>query len=508
MDTMASALWDLFENQKLKGLSAAMRQTLLKIEKAGHADARWCNAMGEMALLERNFSTASRFFQQAMDEDAKPEFELNLGNALFYAGDLKGAGHVLQAFLDKYPGDAHGLVNLANCHLGLQELEKAKSLCLKGLEKKGAAASTLWNCLGQVAYLEGDFGRAHDCFDRAYADSPDYVDALFNRANMAYQLGRADEALRDLELCTRKDENHEAAFLNAAVIHLEQGDAEKGKACLGRALRLNPKCLDAHHLLGRMYLLGREFRLARDAFREALRINGDHAATLLAIARLHLQEGEAEESRRILRKLILRPSLARDEENAALSLLLELQEHALVSTHLLKSQDVDLDSARRKILILSLWKEGKSKIAIGHIEKLLTAEGETAGTLSLLGRMLAQSGAESLAELRLRRALELDPVSQAAAFELARILLERGEGGKARGVLQALLDRTPDDPDCLYNMACCLGRLGKPEEGLKMLERAVEHGFQDLDKMGGDADLHGIRQSKEYAQLTGQTGIS
>jgi predicted Zn-dependent protease len=118
--------------------------------------------------------------------------------------------------------------------------------------------------------------------------------------------------------------------------------------------------------------------------------------------------------------------------------------------------------------------------------------------------MLAQSGAEALAEMRFRRALELDPRSQAAAFELARILLDRGEGPRARQILEELLTHCPDDPDCLYNLACCLGRLGAPLECLRMLEKAMAHGFEDLEKIGDDPDLKGIRQSKEFAQLTGQ----
>ena len=136
----------------------------------------------------------------------------------------------------------------------------------------------------------------------------------------------------------------------------------------------------------------------------------------------------------------------------------------------------------------------------------MAREGETAGTLALLGRMLAQSGAENLAELRLRRALELDPASRPAGFELARVLAERGEDRKAKAVLDALLVHHPADPDCLYNLACCLARMGEREAGLRALSRAVENGFEDLEKFGGDPDLKGIRQSKEFAQLTGYAG--
>ena len=97
MDTMGIALWDLYENQKVKGLSAAMRKTLSKIEKSGQADNRWFNAMGELALQEKRYGIAARFFKQAMDEKPLPEYELNLGNALFYAGDFQAAKSRLAA---------------------------------------------------------------------------------------------------------------------------------------------------------------------------------------------------------------------------------------------------------------------------------------------------------------------------------------------------------------------------------------------------------------------------
>ena len=91
MDAMAAALWDLYEKQKAKGLSAAMRQTLAKLEKTGQADHRWFNAVGELAMQERSFTVAARFFRLARDEKPLPGYELNLGNALFYAGDHAGA---------------------------------------------------------------------------------------------------------------------------------------------------------------------------------------------------------------------------------------------------------------------------------------------------------------------------------------------------------------------------------------------------------------------------------
>src|SRR3954465_1655716 len=121
MDAMAAALWNLFENQKAKGLAAAMRQALAKLEKTGQADHRWFNCMGELAMQEKAYPVAARFFKLARDEKPLQAYHLNLGNALFYSGDFEEAKRILEAYRARFPEDIHGLIDLANCHLKLGE---------------------------------------------------------------------------------------------------------------------------------------------------------------------------------------------------------------------------------------------------------------------------------------------------------------------------------------------------------------------------------------------------
>ncbi len=506
MDTMGTALWDLYENQKVKGLTGAMRQTLAKLEKSGQADAMWFNAMGEMAMLEKSFTVAVRFFRQALDEKDKPEYELNCGNALFYSGDYPNARKVLSTYLEKHPYDVHGLVNLANCHLQLKELDKVKALCGKGLEGRVAKAP-LWNCLGQVAYLEGDYSHAWQYFDQAYSEAPEYIDALFNRANMAYHLGRSDEALRDFAQCLRKDENYLSALLNSAVLRLERGECQEGKECATRAIKLDPDSVEAYHVLGRLHLAAKEFRAARDVFRTALKLDPSNVSILLALAKLHLQEAEQDEASAVLKLVLARSSLMPEERLATLTLMMELGQNSQCILYINRLSEKELNPDIRKILVFSLWKSGKIKDAIQHLETLLQKEGETAGTLALLGRMLTQSGAEGLAEARYQRALELDPGAQGAGCELARMHLARGENEKAIALLEGLLNQHPADPDCLYNLACCYAKNHNFTQSLHNLKLAMDAGFQDLDKISADEDLDYIRQFEEYNQLAAQTGL-
>ncbi len=503
---MGTALWDLYENQKVKGLVTPMRQTLFKLEKSGQADHRWFNAMGELALQDKSFPVAARFFRLAMEEKAKPEYELNLGNALFYSGDFPAAKARLEAYLEKYPGDVHALIDLANCHLQLRELEQVKELCNAGLSQK-AAKAPLWNCLGQVAFLEGNLGSAWDLFERAYAEAPEYIDALFNRANTAYRLGRSQEALDDFQMCIRKDENYEPALLNAAVVRLERGELAEGKAAIAKVLKLNPNSVDAHHALGRLYLAGKEFRNARSAFREALQRDGEHIPTLLALAKLHIQESEPQAAGSVLHGLLEKRTLGPEEMLATLTLLLELDAYPRCVEYLQALESTDLTPELGKILVVGLWKSGRSREAMAQLEAILSVEGETPATLILLGRMLNQSGASALAKKRFFRALQLEPTCQSAAFELARIHLEQNQGAEALAILEKLLSSLPDNPDCLYNLACCHARNRNFKASLHYLKSALDNGFHDFEKINADDDLNGIRELEEYNQLASETGL-
>ena len=105
------------------------------------------------------------------------------------------------------------------------------------------------------------------------------------------------------------------------------------------------------------------------------------------------------------------------------------------------------------------------------------------------------------------RAVRREGLHRDAAFELAGLLSERGEEGQAVTVLESLLREVPDDPDCLYNLACCHARNHNFDDSLHYLKSAVEFGFRDQDKIHADRDLQAIRQFKEYTELAGQAGL-
>jgi tetratricopeptide (TPR) repeat protein len=59
----------------------------------------------------------------------------------------------------------------------------------------------------------------------------------------------------------------------------------------------------------------------------------------------------------------------------------------------------------------------------------------------------------------------------------------------------------PDDPGMLYNVACTYSQLGKLDEAISVLERAVDKGYHNKDWMEHDPDLEPIKSSPRYQAL-------
>jgi tetratricopeptide (TPR) repeat protein len=55
--------------------------------------------------------------------------------------------------------------------------------------------------------------------------------------------------------------------------------------------------------------------------------------------------------------------------------------------------------------------------------------------------------------------------------------------------------------EALYRIACCHAVLGRPDDALQSLERAVRGGFRQIDKMEEDAELDPVREDPRFDRL-------
>ena len=118
-------------------------------------------------------------------------------------------------------------------------------------------------------------------------------------------------------------------------------------------------------------------------------------------------------------------------------------------------------------------------------------------------RVVDVAGAEGITETNRALAGEaLEPGRELWALQRqARREHLAGRYGEAARILEDVLDRSPDQPQAAYNLACALARNGKRERALERLEHAVELGFRDLGTLVLDPDLESVRSEDGYLRL-------
>jgi tetratricopeptide (TPR) repeat protein len=62
----------------------------------------------------------------------------------------------------------------------------------------------------------------------------------------------------------------------------------------------------------------------------------------------------------------------------------------------------------------------------------------------------------------------------------------------------------PTDSTVFYNLACSYSLLGKVEEALAVLDKAVRLGYDDATWLAKDPDLNNLRQDRRFARLYAQ----
>ncbi len=299
----------------------------------------------------------------------------------------------------------------------------------------------------------------------------DYTPRLWNLKGLVLaQLSRQREAVKAYEVGLRLEDSLFELHMNLAKSLKALGSTGRAMAELERAVQLAPDNVEARLALGTGYLDYHRDAQAREQLMEAARLAPDDLRVLRQRAKLADATGHPEESLRRWTEL----------------------ERALP----------DADTARR---LAELWTPSSPDSAILWYERCVERDPSCQDCAAAAGSLLLKAGKPGQAVPWLRRAVQVEPPSQEAVYNLllawqglgkvdsiealaarrppnyARswgvIALTRRQGGMLSSALQAAekaVALAPDDLDLANVEAVILLELGRKEEAKRIWRRILQ----------------------------------
>ncbi len=401
--------------------------------------------------------------------------------------------------LDADPRDAAAWSALGRASLALNELDEAVEAFERAVAI-GVRDPTPYLNLGLLYASRGQLEPALQAFELGLERDPRNQSARFNQARVLLGLGRAREAVLELErLTAAAPEDWEAALalFDARLL------AGQGESALGDALALADTARDAAALASLAKILVREGVLgpASDMLDRALALSGDDMAVWIELSRLRQKEGDAERAVQAAERAV---QLGPHEPEAILGYaeaLISARRHQRALQFLSgSSQRMDhrpgfhhtlgvayfglhrfIDAAAAFVRATELDPEwdtphfllGTSRLASGDslgaaeaYRQAIAANPHNPLQFVYLVRAYDNLGPDfdALAVDAARRALELDPENVECRIRLARHMLEQGKLNEARASLEGIVSSHPDVLKSRILLARTYNRLGMSDE--------------------------------------------
>ena len=255
-------------------------------------------------------------------------------------------------------------------------------------------------------------------------------------------------------------------LLKAAGTDSTEDRIEEAMAKVERVLAEDPGILEAHLILGNLFVKQEEWDGAIGAYREALSLDPEYKSAILGLADAY------------------RLAARYDEAAAGYRRLLELDPNDNKAFYHL----AEIHAAREEY-------EEALEVLAG-----LEATGEErAPARNLKGQSLLSLGRLDEAEAELRLALEMDDQLSDAWYNLALLFEERGDGSRAIEAYETRLEMAPKDFRSHFNVAKLYGAMGDRDRMEASFRAAIGH---------NDEFAVGYPLSVQGAAGSGRTGGS
>lgn len=339
--------------------------------------------------------------------------------------------------------DAGDSFRLAEALHRAGKVREARVLCERILAADGNHAQAMY-FLGLVRCQEGDPAVAAELIERAVSLGFDTAQVHVNLGIVYLGLDRLDDADRVLRTALRQDHALPSAHATLGVVRARLGDPQGAALLLGRAREIDPGNVEAsNNLGGALRDLGR-IDDALACFRDALRLRPEDAAIWSNLASAQLAARQWNDAVETFRRAIAlddRAPAAWSGLGLALAELAQFGDAEAACREAVALRPGAADGA--VALARVLRSQGKLDEAESVLRNLLGDSPQHAKGWGQLAAIQYARFAFAEAEASHRRAVELDPRSATARFDLAHFLLAQRDYEEGFALFESRFLATP-----------------------------------------------------------------
>lgn len=470
----------------------------------GQAQAMLAMHYLQKSEFEKAIGVVENFLTEQPDN---PFASVLAGRVYLAAGREADASRNFLRARELSPGDPSANSFLAAMATNQGRLDEARRFYRDILAQHENHLLTLVN-LAILDARTGDRDTARASLERAIKAHPTAVQPRSLLAREYLKDGKVDRARSLIADILNDNQNNPVVLGLMGEIHLAGNEFVDARSLLTRLVQLQPQNASAHYFLAMSQDgLGLKAEV-RTALNRALELAPDYVLAKIALARLHLGEGDLPSARRILEALkagaqrghpavltLEGEILAQGgEPDRALTLFSRVYDQEptrgnlrLLSRHLLRMGE----QAKARDM-LAAWVEthpedidvrlelanhylgvGQVADAVAQYRQVLNyAESNLIALNNLAWNLRASAPQESLEFAE--KAHALAPESVSIMDTLALSLLENGEVSRAQRILERALAQKPGDPSLVYHQALVLEQLGQGEQARAALQALLD----------------------------------
>jgi putative PEP-CTERM system TPR-repeat lipoprotein len=358
---------------------------------------------------------------------------------------------------------------------------------------------------GEALIAKRDLDGAGKAFSAALQVDPNFVPALYYRAQVSAAQGKFAPANADLDKILARTPNNTQALIKKAQFALEGGHEENVVPLLQRAVAASPKDPQATLTLASYYSFEKKYPEAEALLTSFMRAAPDNYDALATLARVQFARGAYAQSAVTLRQLasalprsapaqiLLGDALAANKDNAgaraAYERAVQLDPSSLGARRSLIGFSVSAGNPDRAVSAardyasahpgpeadifvagsLSLVKRNAEAKAL--LVKSLAAKPDNRVVIAL-SQLTRAGGDNKAAEDLLTGWVKTHPKDGAARMEYGNTLLQAGSMAAAQAQFETVAQLTPNDPVALNNLAWTIQKTDPPR-AVELVTRAA-----------------------------------